>query len=98
MKEIDLSSDIIFVHDPQPITLIKKRKDNKWIWRCHVDVSNPNPQVWKFLRQFIDQYDASVFSAPSFSQQLPIRQFMIAPSIDPLSDKNKELPLEMIDA
>lgn len=98
LQEMDLSSDIVFVHDPQPITLIKKKKDNKWIWRCHVDVSNPNQQVWKFLRQFIDQYDASVFSAPSFSQQLPIRQFMIAPSIDPLSDKNKELPQETIDA
>ncbi len=54
--------------------------------------------MWKFLRDFIVQYDASVFSAPGFAQQLPIRQFLISPSIDPLSDKNKELPKESIDA
>jgi trehalose synthase len=97
IREVDTYGDVVFVHDPQPIALIKKRADNKWIWRCHVDVSNPQKQVWDFLMGFITQYDAAVFSAPSFSPQLPIRQFLIAPSIDPLSDKNKELPQEMID-
>ena len=98
LKEMDLSADIVFVHDPQPITLVKKKKENKWIWRCHVDVSRPNPKVWEFLGKFIAQYDASVFSAPGFSPQLSIPQFLIAPSIDPLSDKNKELPPETIEA
>jgi len=98
IEEIDTNSDIVFVHDPQPIALIKKKHDNKWIWRCHVDVSNPNPTVWDFLKTFIVQYDASVFSAPSFSQTLPIGQFLISPSIDPLSDKNRELPAETIQA
>ena len=98
LADMDLSADITFIHDPQPITLIKKRKDNKWIWRCHVDVSRPNPRVWKFLKKFIMQYDASVFSAPSFSPELPIRQFLISPSIDPLSDKNRDLPKEIIAA
>ncbi|MDD5439705.1 MAG: glycosyltransferase [Candidatus Omnitrophica bacterium] len=90
--------DIVFVHDPQPIELIEKKADNKWIWRCHIDVSTPDHEVWAFLRRFIDRYDAAVFSAPSFSPELPIRQFLITPSIDPLSDKNKELPPEVIDA
>ncbi len=98
LAEMDLTADIVFVHDPQPITLIKKKKDNKWIWRCHVDVSIPNKKVWDFLNQFIVQYHASVFSAPGFSQQLPIPQYLISPSIDPLSDKNRELPQETIDA
>ena len=98
IAEMDTCGDIVFVHDPQPITLIKKRGANKWLWRCHVDVSNPAPELWKFLREFIIQYDSAVFSAPQFAQQLPIRQFLIAPSIDPLSDKNKELPKEVIDA
>lgn len=92
IEEVLISGNIIFVHDPQPIALVKKKSDNKWIWRCHIDVSSPNQKVWKFLRDFIGQYDSAVFSAPAFSQQLPIRQFLIAPSIDPISDKNKDLP------
>jgi len=98
IEELVTYGDIVFVHDPQPIALIKKRSNNKWIWRCHVDVSSPRQRVWQFLMNFIVKYDSAVFSAPSFSQKLPIRQFLISPSIDPLSDKNKELPKETIDA
>jgi trehalose synthase len=98
IQEVDTYGDIVFVHDPQPIALVKKRSDNKWIWRCHVDVSEPDKMVWNFLMEFIVKYDAAVFSAPSFSPLLPIRQFLIAPSIDPLSGKNKELPKETIDS
>jgi trehalose synthase len=98
IEQFDTSSDIVFIHDPQPIGLINKKSGNKWIWRCHIDVSNPDQTVWRFLRDFIDKYDSVVFSAPGFSQNLPMRQFLIAPSIDPLSDKNKDLPPEMIDA
>jgi trehalose synthase len=98
VREVDIRGDIVFIHDPQPIALVKRRDDNKWIWRCHVDVSNPNRKVWKFLREFIVRYDSAVFSAPSFSQTLPIRQFLITPSIDPLSDKNRELPEEAVAA
>jgi len=98
-KAMELEGDILFIHDPQPITLInqKDRKNAKWIWRCHIDVSNPDQRVWSFLRPFIDRYDTAVFSAPSFSQELPIRQFLISPSIDPLSDKNKELSDDTIE-
>jgi len=95
---MDTYGDIVFVHDPQPVSLINKKSGNKWLWRCHIDVSNPNQKVWKFLMDFIIKYDSAVFSAPSFSQRLPIRQFLISPSIDPLSDKNKELPQELIDS
>ncbi|PJC49067.1 MAG: glycosyl transferase family 1, partial [Candidatus Omnitrophica bacterium CG_4_9_14_0_2_um_filter_42_8] len=98
IEALDIHGDIVFVHDPQPIALVKKKAGNKWIWRCHIDVSNPNHRVWKFLENFIAHYDSAVFSAPSFSQRLPIRQFLISPSIDPLSDKNKELPQEIIDS
>lgn len=98
IKGVDTYGDIVFVHDPQPIALINKRAENKWLWRCHIDVSNPNQKVWKFLMDFIVKYDSAVFSAPSFSRRLPIRQFLISPSIDPLSDKNKELPQELVDS
>lgn len=98
IAEVNISGDIVFIHDPQPIALIKKKTDNKWIWRCHVDVSDPAPSIWDFLLEFIRQYNAAVFSAPSFSRKLEIRQFLISPSIDPLSDKNKDLPEEYIDS
>jgi len=98
IEDVDTYGNIIFIHDPQPIALIKKKTHNKWIWRCHIDISSPNQRVWKFLRDFVIKYDGAVFSAPAFAQKLPIRQFLISPSIDPLSDKNKELPQETIDA
>jgi trehalose synthase len=100
IEELKFQGDIVFIHDPQPIALIAKKKElgEKWIWRCHIDVSNPDKAVWEFLRDFVIGYDAAVFSAPNFAQELPIRQFMISPSIDPLSDKNRELPSEIIDS
>jgi len=98
IEGVDTYGDIVFIHDPQPIALIKKKASNKWLWRCHIDVSNPNEKVWGFLMDFIIQYNSAVFSAPVFSRKLPIRQFLIPPSIDPLSDKNKELPQEIIDS
>jgi len=92
--------DVVFVHDPQPIALVEKRSaiGKNWLWRCHIDFSRPDPKIWEFLRQFIPRYDAAVFSAPAFSQKLPIPQVLIAPSIDPLGDKNKELDEATIDA
>jgi trehalose synthase len=100
IREMELYGDIVFVHDPQPVALVSRKKEigKKWIWRCHIDVSNPNQDVWNFLEPFVFQYDAAVFSAPSFSRQLPMRQFLISPSIDPLSDKNRELPQQTIDS
>lgn len=99
-EKLEFQGDIIFIHDPQPVALVTEKKElgEKWIWRCHIDVSNPDRKVWEFVRNFIIEYDAAVFSAPNFAQQLPIRQFLISPSIDPLSDKNKELSQETIDS
>lgn len=98
-KEIACDSDVTFIHDPQPIALInqKESRHNNWIWRCHVDISHASEAVWEVLKSCIVRYDASVFSAPSFSKPLPVRQFLIAPSIDPLSDKNKDLPENVIE-
>lgn len=100
VAEMDLNHDIHFVHDPQPIALIRKKSSvgGKWIWRCHIDFTNPNQKIWEFLKGFIEMYDAAVFSAPAFARRLPIRQALISPSIDPLSDKNKDLSREFVDA
>ncbi|MDI6641280.1 MAG: glycosyltransferase [Elusimicrobiota bacterium] len=99
--QLRVDSDIIFIHDPQPIALIEKKeflKDKKWIWRCHIDVSQPEVVTWNFIKHYVKLYDIAVFSSPVFSQRLPIPQVLIMPSIDPLSDKNKELPQEVIDS
>ncbi len=100
IAELELHGDFIFVHDPQPVGLVTRKKElgRKWVWRCHIDLSHPNQEVWNFLQPFVVQYDAAVFSAPAFSRELPIRQFLISPSIDPLSDKNKELDQQTIDS
>ncbi|MBI4289254.1 MAG: glycosyltransferase [Chloroflexi bacterium] len=100
LDEMKLHGDIMFIHDPQPVALVEKRGElgGKWAWRCHIDVSNPQAEVWEFLRKFVIKYDGAAFSAPSFAQTIPIRQFMVSPSIDPLSDKNRELPQETIDS
>ena len=98
MDQLSPWGDIVLVHDPQPVVLIERKKANRWIWRCHVDVSKPVPQVWDFLKTYILRYDAAVFSAPAFSQPLPLRQFLVSPSIDPLSDKNRELEPGVVDS
>ncbi len=97
--EMDLDGDFVFMHDPQPAAMIRTKGAGKWIWRCHIDVSNPDTHVWNFLRDFISEYDASVFSTPLFARpDLGHKRFLVPPSIDPLSDKNVELLPSEIDA
>jgi trehalose synthase len=93
-------ADITFVHDPQPIALVGESPAHggRWVWRCHIDFTDPQPDVWIFLRGFIEAYDAAVFSAPAFSRAVATRQVLVSPSIDPLSDKNKDVPEDLIDA
>ena len=75
-NRIEFSEDFIVIHDPQPAALIRPRKESnqRWIWRCHIDLSSPNPEVWGFLRPFVEKYDAAIFSSQSFARQLPIPQ------------------------
>ena len=97
-RQMGFDEDFIVIHDPQPLALVQARegRNNRWVWRCHIDLSQPNAQVWNFLRPFVEKFDAAVFSAPAFTQSLPIPQYLFYPSIDPLSDKNRELPPEFI--
>jgi trehalose synthase len=101
LEEVNIQGDLVIIHDPQPIGLVRKRKerpDSRWVWRCHIDLSVPDRRVWGFLRPFVEQYDAAVFSAPQFAHEMSVRQFLVAPSIDPLSDKNRDLPERYIDS
>ena len=85
--------DLIVIHDPQPAAMIhwQKPRKNKWVWRCHIDMSHPNQQLWGFLRPYVEQYDAAIFSSPLFSPELRIPQYRFFPAIDPLADKNRDL-------
>ncbi len=93
LRPILEEADIVFIHDPQPATLLDlcPGRKGKWIWRCHIDVSLPNRKVWNYLKTKVSGYDASIFSLPDFAKALPHPQFIIAPSIDPLSEKNCHL-------
>jgi trehalose synthase len=95
---VNLDADVVVIHDPQPAGLVEGRaaKGGRWIWRCHIDLSRPSPPFWDFLRPFVERHDAAVFSAPQFTQALSVPQYMIPPSIDPLSEKNRELPDEEV--
>lgn len=91
-------ADVVFIHDPQPaplLSLCPKRK-GKWVWRCHIDLSHPHRPVWRHLRQYVNDYDASIFSLPAFAPALPHPEYIIPPSIDPLSEKNIELDAQEV--
>ncbi len=91
--KVQLHADVVMVHDPQPAYLVDfcPADRRRLVWRCHIDLSQPSEPVWRFLRQAVSKYAMAVFHVPQFAQRLPIPQVLIAPSIDPLSEKNREL-------
>ncbi len=88
-----IDHDCVMVHDPQPLPLIRfYRKRQPWVWRCHVDISNPNVELWNYLKRFILRYDVVIVSCDKFKRvDLPVEQWVIPPAIDPLSPKNMEI-------
>ncbi|MGE5258604.1 MAG: glycosyltransferase [Hyphomicrobiales bacterium] len=92
-------ADVAVIHDPQPAALLQwlPKRRGRWIWRAHIDVSHPFRPVWKSLQPFVQAYDASIFSMAQFAQLLPHPQYIIAPSIDPLSEKNIDLDNDELD-
>ncbi len=96
LHHMQFDEDFVVIHDPQPAALIEARDGSKsrWLWRCHIDLSHPSREVWEFLRPFVERYDAAIFSSPAFTQGLKIPQYLVHPTIDPLADKNRELPPE----
>ena len=88
-----IDHDCVILHDPQPLPLVKFcRKRQPWIWRCHIDLSNPNKDLWDFLKGYLLRYDVIIFSSDKYKKKdLPIEQRIIHPAIDPLSLKNRDL-------
>ena len=88
----DLDHDRIVVHDPQPLPLINHyEKKGPWVWRCHVDLTSPNSEMWSYLSSFIEKYDAVIVTLEEYAQQLQTPQVFFMPAIDPFSIKNREL-------
>jgi len=92
-----INHDLVIVHDPQPLPLIDfYEKTQPWIWRCHIDLSAANPELWKYLKKFIKKYDRLVISKEDYKKNISVPQTVIHPAIDPLSEKNRPLPKKFI--
>jgi len=94
-----IDHDLVVIHDPQPLPIIRfYKKRQPWVWRCHVDLSEPNQLLWNYMKKFILRYDLAVVSNRTYiKKDLPVEQKVIYPAIDPLSAKNKELPNSLIE-
>jgi trehalose synthase len=87
-----LDGDLVMVHDLAPLAVVRHRPGRgRWVWRCHADLSRTQRRAWHLLRADVGRYDAAVFSLPKFAQRLAVPTLIIHPSIDPLSEKNREL-------
>jgi len=95
-EKLNLEADAVLIHDPQPAPLVEFRKKGLWIWRCHIDVSNPQKEVSDYLCRYCEKYDAAIFSVAKFARAMDIDEFIVLPSIDPVSEKNRELTDEEI--
>ena len=91
-KKLRLEADVVMVHDVQPASVVSSRPGGgRWLWQCHFDCSTPLRRAWSVFRDFVAQYDAAIFALPRFGRRLGIPQYIIQPSIDPLSEKHREL-------
>jgi trehalose synthase len=102
----DESYDYVVIHDPQPAAIpafLEERtgsRPGKWVWRCHIDITDAQVQVWDLLRPHVERYDAAIFTLPDYVKDdlKHPRIFCVPPAIDPLSAKNADLPEETVNA
>jgi trehalose synthase len=91
-KRLALEADLVMVHDAGPLLLVESRpSQGRWVWGYHHDLSSPQPQLWNLLRPFAQKYDAAAFPLAKFAPPLSVPRFLIHPSIDPLSERNREM-------
>jgi len=89
---------VVIVHDPQPLPMIRfRQRENPWVWRCHIDISSPHPEVEQMLRPYILRYDAAVVSSEGFKRpHLPLETHVMPPAIDPFTEVNRDMSDEEI--
>src|SRR5437773_6714146 len=93
-----LEHDFVIVHDPQPLPLIEHyERQCPWIWRCHIDLSRPNDEMWEYLRRWIDNYDAVIVSCTEYKHEMKPPPHVFMPAINPFNIKNRELSEKEID-
>ncbi len=91
-RRLRLDADLVMVHDAAPLLLVESRAgESRWLWRCHDDLSSPQPQLWNVLRPVAQRYDAVIFSDARFAAPLSVPRFVIYPSVDPLSERNRDM-------
>jgi trehalose synthase len=94
-RQLALDGDLIMIHDPQPVALesLRRRPGQTWVWRCHIDLSTATREVLEVIESHVKGYDAAVFSHHAFVPLIQVPSFLVPPSIDPMSDKNRILDL-----
>jgi len=92
-RELQLDGDLIMIHDPQPVALaaLRRKPGQTWVWRCHIDLSAASRDVWSMIATHVADYDSAIFSHHAFVPAMSVPAYLVPPSIDPLSDKNREL-------
>lgn len=90
-SQIKLYADFVLIHDPQPAPLIEFKKSGIWVFRCHIDLSHPQKEIWNSLLPYLKKYNSAIFSVAKFAMAIGINEFIVPPSIDPLSEKNRNL-------
>ncbi|AFM23162.1 glycosyltransferase [Desulfomonile tiedjei] len=94
-----LDHDMVIVHDPQPLFMINEyQKHGPWIWRCHVDMSHPNQELWDYFRPTVEKYDAVILSTKDYKQNLKTPQVFMMPAINPFSITNRNFSDEEVEA
>ncbi len=93
-----LDHDVVIIHDPQPLPLVEHyRKRGPWVWRCHIDLTDPHPGLWAYLAPFIERYDAVIVSMPEYRQELRTPQVVFPPAIDAFANQNRDLSPAEVD-
>jgi len=93
-----LDHDMVIVHDPQPLPMVQHyQKKGPWIWRCHIDLSRPDPDLWRYFSDYVECYDAVILSIEEYRQALNTPQLFFMPAIDPFSIKNRDFSEDEVD-
>jgi trehalose synthase len=98
LGRLRFDEDVVVLQDLETLGLIraKETRDQRWVWRCHLDLSSPSAETWKILKPFVEAHDAAIFSTQSFACRGSIPAYLFYPCIDPLSERNKQLEPSVI--
>jgi trehalose synthase len=90
-EQLEDGWDVCIIHDPQPAAMasLVPGHARNWVWRCHIDLSTPNPATLERLSPYLDPYRAAVFHMQQYVPPgIDGRARLVPPAIDPLAPKN----------